>query len=691
MSNDPFDALFGRFRQSRFSQDLDPNWSPQQRGIGGDVIEGTGYVADGVIDAATLVPDIRPVQLVDSDPTLPDDSYPAGSFTYNTVTKVLKKTIDGTTWVEMIGGDDIQAGAITADSLASTIVLTSLLVAGDPDEQHVEIDSTGILMYDANDEPVASFPTDSGSPVYVKGDIVASSLIATDSAEFRDTASIATGAVMTAQAGTSAPSSAPVLALGVADSLVLAGTHYVGYGGQAWYSGGPGWFVADWSGSTVTLTEYATDGSVTRTKDTGLSTGTWTPHGVAVSGSYVYIGVANGSVARVYKYALSDLSAGSPTNFTVTVADVFRWTIFWDDAASAVVVVTTNGVTGSDQIRFRRYDESGSLASTLTGSGLALNGGSVNFFGAAHDGTNYWVKTYITAGTNEYVRAWDDGSGAYVSNTEFGYSGAPASGTMLANTGISWDGTNFWGARVSGGTMTLSMFTNWTWTTASSKYWVCYSWYDPDGTTHETAVGPRASITMYRRLQLSVTSAAIPGAGGADDPDNVRIYMAPNATDPGVGNFKLQTTDALTTRALTDYASGGAADGGGTAFPDSTPGEITSASAGWSLKGDGSASFGDVAVDGDVSVGGQFSGSLLAGTESLTGDGTGSKDDVVTFGVEMAGTPHVVATVSTATAVFLCSVHTISSTGFTVRLFRRDGATFTSTVPVDWIAVYAAS
>lgn len=109
-------------------------------------------------------------------------------------------------------------------------------------------------------------------------------------------------------------------------------------------------------------------------------------------------------------------------------------------------------------------------------------------------------------------------------------------------------------------------------------------------TIYETAISPRTSLTLRRRERVTVQTPAIP-TGGASDPNKVRIYFKPNATDPGAGALKLQVSDALTSRLFTTYLTSGAADGQGTAFPSGSPAQIKDAGGKWILKGDGTVTF----------------------------------------------------------------------------------------------------
>jgi microcystin-dependent protein len=71
-----------------------------------------------------------------------------------------------------------------------------------------------------------------------------------------------------------------------------------------------------------------------------------------------------------------------------------------------------------------------------------------------------------------------------------------------------------------------------TWTTESSKWWAGYSLRDTTGVAHETGLSTKATFTMVKRANLTLTSPSIPNNGGVDDPDSVSFYLGRGATTP---------------------------------------------------------------------------------------------------------------------------------------------------------------
>jgi len=155
--------------------------------------------------------------------------------------------------------------------------------------------------------------------------------------------------------------------------------------------------------------------------------------------------------------------------------------------------------------------------------------------------------------------------------------------------GLTYDGTRFFSLPANGGAaVNLTSHSTWVWTTASSVYWVAYTWYDSQAShIHETMVSPYASITLSRRAQLVITTPSIPGTGGLDDPNNIRYYALPNATQPATGAAKQQASQSATTLTMTAYNSGGAADPSSNNFPVGSAGIIQSETGSLVLKGDG--------------------------------------------------------------------------------------------------------
>jgi hypothetical protein len=538
-------------------------------------------------------------KVVTSLPALPDPTFPLGSLVFLTTDAKLYRNTDGSTWSKATDGADIvtgtilagaiAAGAIHAEALAATIILGSLIQTASSGRR-VELDADGIRLYDASGGLLVVIPTD-GSPVYVNGEIEASSLVVTGNAELHGAAnSLAKESATVLQAGVQAPSSAPTLSKGWASHTptvpTLAGYSLSGisngyYDTAGGASGATACFVACavfWNGTAHAYRAIEwkiSDWSIDRqTTLTGLPTGAafgGFPFGFTRLGASWYMANVDPTIGgqnTVRKFNRSDGVQTAAVNRTVAQ---FAQDIKSD--GTNLLVMVTDGTT--TKIETWTSAPAFSATKTLTGLPGSATGSSVEY-----DGTNWWVAIEETSRAYKITIS----TGAVVANADFPIS-------FVGYAALYWDGTVFHSGSDSLTAPTIKDHTSWDWTTASAIYWVGYAWYDDAGTTHETVIGPRQSITMGRRQQLTVGNATIP-TGGADDPDKVRIYMKPNATDPGAGAFKLQVTDALTTRILTTYNSGGAADGAGTAFPGGTGALLQSAGTGWLFRGDGSMALG---------------------------------------------------------------------------------------------------
>jgi hypothetical protein len=295
--------------------------------------------------------------------------------------------------------------------------------------------------------------------------------------------------------------------------------------------------------------------------------------GVARQGTYIWV---LDSLGTLFRYNQSDLSyvdkfTGVASYITGTKANAG---LFWN--GTHLVITTASGVTATEVVVLVKVNTSGAFVSTHDTAGLAINGGTATIRGGYYDSTNYWISI------NGTVYAYSGSTYAIVDDRNFGLSAETSSG-------VTYDGTVFRGWSQSNPTK-IWKYTSWDWTTESAVYWIGYAWYDSAGTTHETALSPRSSITLGRRRRITITNPAIP-TGGADDPDKVRVYMLRNATEPAAGSYEMQIEDAATTRTLETYTTVNGLDATSNDFPAGTAATLASSSTGWTLKGDGKYDF----------------------------------------------------------------------------------------------------
>jgi hypothetical protein len=291
--------------------------------------------------------------------------------------------------------------------------------------------------------------------------------------------------------------------------------------------------------------------------------------GVARQGSYVWCLDSSGIL---YRYVQSSLAYVDKFDLSSRITVDANAGLFWD--GTNLVIVTTSGTSGTDQFKFVKVNTSGAWVSDHTASGLSMNGATAvtragwkanpSYYYAVVNGTGYRLdnSTYAV----DTSLAW--GSSSEMSDGVTNGPDGDGVGWSVANPSKVW------------------LYEGWYWTSGGPTFYVCYSWYDITGTTHETDVSPRTAITPGQRRRLTISNPAIPGASG-EPPDRVRVYMIQSASDPGGTGYKLQSTDALTSRNASGYISVGAANPGTNSFPSGTAAILQSSGDGWQLSGDG--------------------------------------------------------------------------------------------------------
>lgn len=616
---------------------------PQEMDPGNGQIQPVGFIGESALDGIEIfADDIRPVAVVAALPTLPDTDYPEGSFAflttdgklYRNVADAWTKSVDGADIIaDSITAGSIAAGAIGATELASQIILGGLIVAGDPDGARIELDNDGLRTFDSSENILLNAPTDD-SPLYVNAQIEALELVVTGDAVFQGTGNaFAIGSATELQAQQAAPSQAPTI-FKAHDTTVpqIVPDADVDLSDSAWQRTGLDYSAAGGVGGATKvfytssidnlgvffLVEMLTaDMTVNRFAEIDSSDFFFAivqnVHGVARHGDYIYVLMkVHFDLSDQYwvaRYAASDMSFD----------DVYT-SISFPNASPRTPVIASDGTniyiadkaSGTGTIKWNLYNatmvKQGSTIDTSFNSDTDdhlrdMAVGSFDF-GATRIALfcekDDEIELFNSSGTRQANEVFPGNGGT--STDEGGLTYGDADGT----------GARFWSA--SGTQMgAVTRHTNWVWTTASSIYWVGYSWYDSSATTHETTVGPLASITLGRRQMLGISMATIPGSGGADEPDNHRVYIFPNATAPATTSLDLQATTANDNIYLTTYDSGGAAPPAANDFPSGTPAELASATAGWVLRGDGTADFDQIDFGGDTPVYQESTGMIAMG------------------------------------------------------------------------------
>lgn len=99
-----------------------------------DTVDG-GEIEPGTVDFPAFAAGIKPPYLSASAPALPDSRFPIGSFYYNTTTKRLYETKNGTSWTESVTFSNlsgtISASQITANTIGADKIVANSLTAGE--------------------------------------------------------------------------------------------------------------------------------------------------------------------------------------------------------------------------------------------------------------------------------------------------------------------------------------------------------------------------------------------------------------------------------------------------------------------------------------------------------------------------------------------------------------------------------
>jgi len=395
--------------------------------------------------------------------------------------------------------------------------------------------------------------------------------------------------------------------------------------------------------------------------------------GVATDGTHVY---TLDSTGIIWKYLRSSMAYVSKSAVITTTGTKSKAGLFYDATAAALVITTTTGTGAGVYPKFYQVNPStlvanGTVYSAATGPTMSGTTDTLRGGARLNDPLNASAATYWIAMTSAvYAYTFSGSTATNTANRDFGQA-------TTTGDGLTHDGTVFRGWDSASPTKVWK-FSAWDWTTGGQVFWFGYSWYDPDGTAHETTCGPTISITMRRRERTLVTTAAIPGAGGADDPDNARVYSYQGASDAAAGSRWLQATGAVSSYTISGYTTANHDSVGGSpvaAFTGGGIAELKSSSAGWSMKGDGT-----------VEIASLQPGNMAWGSVLITPVANTPTSTTVSFG-PLSGSEFVgfttASTTVPGTTVTGTSITSISSTGATVWITRSN----TTATTVFWIVI----
>jgi hypothetical protein len=366
----------------------------------------------------------------------------------------------------------ILAGSVSGDKLAATLLLASLIKTAAPDGSdpgaglRVEVDRAGIRAYDASNVLQVNIPTD-GSPVYVRGQVSATNLVATASALLQGTALLGVGATMTVQNNVADPSSAPVL-VGSVPKLILgtspahpgSGLAYDPTGGAG--GGTPSFWVgatADDGATTDVAYEYnASTGALLRTLRKTGSTVTYT----ATLGSTSHVSdTCTDRTGSLYSQVATPLTFPARANIRIQTVSVYMAGVSGNSCTAKNAVWNTSGTSLRESAAYTPSKPAFGLGNSVhyeksLTSELAVASGATIWAGFLHTASGDWFQWDQDSGSGNTEKRGDglDGSMTNIStfaslkpNVYVTYKydvDSSLEGTMGTIVGIARVGTSLW-------------------------------------------------------------------------------------------------------------------------------------------------------------------------------------------------------------------------------------------------------
>lgn len=614
--------------------------------------------ANGVADDALAAANAKNAVIhADADPVGEPNTLGDTWFTHDVTSGAIIaqwRGMGGTTWQQdtishqVISSIDLgvatvgklAANYIDTGTLTAALQVAGMIIAGLPTGARVVIDGAGIRQFSASGDIRINLPTDPDVPAQFEGNAIVDSLTVVDFLAIRGINNeISKGAVVSLSSGTTAPSSAPSIAVSYAtytsprhqntyihvptghcgsvdDSDDFYGTYtFYGYGRMNGPAGKKYDFPERTDNSGYTRGQYNFDtstaiaiGGAERVVGVGWRTlnngdapsgylSIWDPAPMNSGGTvsptlkvglsittdnYVWVT----KVGRVYgsgstwanRFALG-ISQSLVNQFTLKVYSAT------DTAITQVgtdIVVTSPLVT-DEVFAGITYGDSAKMGFHGAAQSLWLIHGTVNTYAYSSAGVRLPQFDFPTPAGQRVMCAWGD----------------PVTNAFIGFRTTAWKSDSL-----------ITKLTNnhWDSATTSSKWWLSVTWYDPDttGGTHETAQSNRASITMPKRAGLTYTVPTYPARPFPTTTDDVlasRVYLSRGNTDPG--RTYMERADTVTSPTRSGFIGTFAFPAGvatapppaASNFPTSAPAKVQSADgSSWFLQGDGYATLGTLEV-----------------------------------------------------------------------------------------------
>lgn len=483
---------------------------------------------------------------------------------------------DGSLWIDLqVGTGALDPGSVDGPILSGDIQLTSTIRTA-ASGARLELDGAGFRQYSTSEALKTHFPAADDAPNRFAGDVEAESLTVKDGATLQGTSEIYRDSGMTLTSGITAPVQAP--GLSIEYDYVTPPTNVLKNGPLGDFALNPNEVSNIYYRSTGVFVIYQGRSNGTRgwlVNPDGTLNGDgffdlprWDMYGEVEYAGNTHILVRNQNNGVTYVGRMNSMNP--PDGFFNTYARLNTTrTPVLSKNASSLIVGESHPTTNAFTVRPIHMSATSYGAATIDPAVISTpisTGGS--WSGLLYGNFDYGAARYVAAMHATPYDIWPiNTSGTIVQPEQFP---SPTSNKR----GLAWDGTNFWIYSNDGKLYKMSTLT---WTTESPTWWVANTWQDTVGTLHETNLGAKRSIVMKRRAKLKVTLPAIPGSGGAEEPNGWAVYLARNATAPADSAMHLQFAGSTASTFIVTPSWAGIAPPISNNFPGSNPGYMESA------------------------------------------------------------------------------------------------------------------
>lgn len=428
--------------------------------------------------------------------------------------------------MDKTSGGDVAVRTLVGEHLASKTSITSQLGVPSLTGQRIEINN-GVMGLNSDDQTTFKLTIDS-SPHSFSGEAFLEAVEIYDKLSLAGTDNaLLSGATLWLRGKVQDPKAKPYASMTTYPVKLLSSDPAPDdKRGLYWDSGTSHWFYCSTNEQSSTIVEIDANGTFVTSypiKNTGGGQ-IDAQGGLTRIGTTWYVLAKNvaDQAWKVYSYAsltaLTNNSATALWNYTHESSSTTRPALGVNAAAGQLIIARANI---SEAFVIREYSTTGTLMNTATSSDTP---GEINLTGVIRVPSGGWlfgavdryilmplqfghVYIYGTAGARQSNEEWDTANDA-------------------TTAGFGFNGTNFF--HIAADNSYLTTYTrNW-WSSGSSSWSIGYTWGDSDtgGTgVHESGPSPYRVITATKCARLNVTSAAIPGGSGTDDPNRVYWYI----------------------------------------------------------------------------------------------------------------------------------------------------------------------